>query len=158
MSKLNQWLTLVANLSVVVGIVFLAAEMRQNTEAVQAQTRDSITEKQMEFYGWLATNRDLAEIYSGAIVTDARIADLTPADRTMLNSFWQGVLREWENSYYQYAHGLFEEGEYEARIQRWRSGLSLPSVRDIWTRSRDTFAPGFRADVDRIVAEVEPAQ
>ena len=46
MNKLNERLTLIANLSVVVGIVFLAAEMRQNTQAIQAQTRDSITEKQ----------------------------------------------------------------------------------------------------------------
>jgi hypothetical protein len=50
MSKINERLTLVANLSVVVGIVFLAVEMRQNTAAIQAQTRDSITEKQMEFF------------------------------------------------------------------------------------------------------------
>ena len=38
MSKLNERLTLVANLSVVVGIVFLAVEMRNNTQALQAQT------------------------------------------------------------------------------------------------------------------------
>ena len=39
MSKLNERLTLVANLSVVVGIVFLAVELQQNTSAVQAQTQ-----------------------------------------------------------------------------------------------------------------------
>jgi hypothetical protein len=39
MSKLERWLTLVANLSVVAGIVFLAVELQQNTEAIQAQTR-----------------------------------------------------------------------------------------------------------------------
>jgi len=41
--------------------VFVGLELRQNTQAIQAQTRDSITEKQMEFLGWVATNRDLAE-------------------------------------------------------------------------------------------------
>ncbi len=47
MSKFNERLTLVANLAVVAGVIFLGAEMRQNTEAIRAQTRDSITEKQM---------------------------------------------------------------------------------------------------------------
>ena len=45
-SKLNERLTLIANLSVVVGIIFLAVELQQNTQAIQAQTRDSLTEKQ----------------------------------------------------------------------------------------------------------------
>ena len=64
MNKLNERLTLIANLSVVVGIIFLAVGLQQNTQAIQAQTRDSITEKQMEFYGWAATNRDLADVWS----------------------------------------------------------------------------------------------
>ena len=37
-----------------VGIIFLAVEIRQNTQAIQAETRDSITEKQMEHMGWVA--------------------------------------------------------------------------------------------------------
>ena len=51
MNKLNERLTLIANISVVLGIIFLAFELQQNTQAIQAQTRDSITEKQMEYYG-----------------------------------------------------------------------------------------------------------
>ena len=61
MSKLNERLTLFANLSVVVGIVFLGAEMRLNTQAIQAQTRDSITEKQMTYSEWIATNPETAD-------------------------------------------------------------------------------------------------
>ena len=60
MSKLNERVTLVTSVSVIAGIVFLAAEMRQNTQAIEAQTRDAITEKQMTYLGWIATNRDLA--------------------------------------------------------------------------------------------------
>ena len=51
-SKLNERLTLIANLSVVVGIIFLAVELQQNTQAIQAQTRDSLTEKQMLLTEW----------------------------------------------------------------------------------------------------------
>ncbi len=62
MNKLNERRTLIANLSVVVGIIFLAVELSQNTQAIQAQTRDSVTEKQMTYYGWLATTPDLADV------------------------------------------------------------------------------------------------
>lgn len=45
MSKFREWLTPAANLAVVASMVFLAIQMRNNTRAIEAQTRDSITEK-----------------------------------------------------------------------------------------------------------------
>ena len=62
MNKLNERLTLIANLSVVAGIIFLAVELQQNTQAIQAQTRDSITEKQMSWLESLYTNPGATEI------------------------------------------------------------------------------------------------
>ncbi len=40
---LNRWLTLTANVGVIAGIVFLAVEIRQNTDMMRAQTRSSVT-------------------------------------------------------------------------------------------------------------------
>ena len=37
MNKLSERLTLIANISVVFGIIFLAVEMRQNTQAIQGR-------------------------------------------------------------------------------------------------------------------------
>ena len=42
MDRLNQWMTLAANVGVLIGIIFLAYEIRQNTDAVHAQTREAI--------------------------------------------------------------------------------------------------------------------
>ena len=56
MNKLNERLTLIANISVVLGIIFLAFEQQQNKQAIQAQTRDSVTEKQMSWLESLYTN------------------------------------------------------------------------------------------------------
>ena len=58
MNKLNQWLTLLANIGVIAGIVFLGVEIRQNTEMIQSQTRDSITEKQIAVFEWWATDTE----------------------------------------------------------------------------------------------------
>ena len=33
-----------------------------------------------------------------------------------------------------------------------------PGFRDEWALNRETFAPSFRAEIDRIVAEIEQAQ
>ena len=148
MSKLNDRLTLFANLSVVAGVVFLAAEMRQNTHAIQAQTRDSITEKQMEFSGWIATNRDLAEVMSRGY---EGYAELEGADLEMFGLAIHGIMREWENSLYQFNRGLFSQAEFDARRQRWRINMQLPGYRGAWQEMRGTFAPDFRAEIDAMV-------
>jgi len=152
-SKLNQWLTLTANLSVVAGIVFLAIEMRQNTDMMRAQIRDSMTEKQMEFYGWMATSRDLSDVLSRGFAG----AELDATDRQMANGFRDGVFREWENSWYQYQQGLFEPDEFLVRMERWKRGLVTPLFQDRWVDQQASFSPSFRAEINRILAEMEQA-
>ena len=157
MSKLNERLTLIANLSVVAGVIFLATEMRQNTRAIQAQTRDAVTEKQMEYLGWLATSPELA---AALVQSDTTKYDsLTSEARLHLIGYTIGQLREWENSFYQYENGLFGEEEIDARRSVWRNFLSrtagAATNREIWGNYREGFTPRFRAEIDRLVAEAE---
>ena len=50
---------------------------------------------------------------------------------------------------------LFEAEEFEPRKFRWRRIMTLPSMRDYWADSKEEYSPRFRAEVDRIVREVE---
>jgi len=156
MSKLERWLTLVANLSVVAGIVFLALQMRQNTAVMQAQTRDSMTEKQMMFSEWIATTPELAEAFR--VARSDGLDALDPVQSPML-AFWiQSVFRTWENEYYQYEQGLYTQDEFAPRLIRIARNMAAPMYRQAWESQRETFSPSFRAEIDRIVAEVEQAQ
>ena len=151
MNKLNERLTLIANISVVVGIIFLGVEIQQNTQAIQAQTRDSITEKQMTWAGWMGTSLESADVF---VRGNAGPDQLEGAERQMYSMLVGGLFREWENSRYQFERGLFTPEEYEARVQRWRINLRNPGFQERWANGRETFAPSFRAEIDRIVAEV----
>lgn len=155
MSKLERWLTLGANLSVVVGIVFLVLQMRQNTEAIRSQTRDSITEKQMEYAGWIATNRELADIFRRG---RQNLGQLDPTQITMFSLLAGAILREGENSHYQYERGLFTAEEYDARWVRYEDLMSDLGFQQYWASQREVFSPSFREAIDRIVAEVGQAQ
>jgi hypothetical protein len=153
MSKLNERLTLVANLSVVAGIAFLAVELHQNTQAIHGQTRDSITEKQMTYYGWIGLDRDAADVFQRG--NTAGISGLEGAEQQMYRMLVAGILREFENSHYQYEQGLFDSGEFRARVVRWERMMRFQGWRDAWEDERETFAPAFRAEIDRIVAEAD---
>jgi len=152
LTKLGERLALIANLSVVVGIVFLAVELRQNTRIGQAQIRDAMTDKQMTFAGWLGQNRDAADVFRRG---EEGMDQLDATERVMYTFIVAGLIREWENSHYQNEHGLFTTEEFEARRARWRRSMERPGYRDYWAANREAFAPRFRADIDNIVEEIE---
>ena len=152
--RLNQQLTLIVNISVVVGIIFLGVELRNNTRAIQAQTRDSITEKQMTYLGWRATSPELAAVL--AKVDSAGYSSLSGAEAQQWRGYVGGQMREWENSLYQYEQGNFTQEELDARRERWRSAMSdfpsSASYRNFWATFRNDFALNFRAEIDQINA------
>jgi len=155
MSKLNERLTVIANLSVVIGIAFLAVELQQNTHAIQGQTRDSITEKQMTYYSWIGLNRDAADVFRRGNALG--FSGLDETELQMYRMLVAGILREFENSHYQYEQGLFAPEEFEARVVRWQRMMRYQGWRDAWEAERDTFSPRFRTELDRIVAAADPA-
>ncbi len=146
-TKVSDWINLLSSIAVIMGIIFLGMEVRQNTNMMRSQTRDSISAKQMMFSEWVTNEMALA-------VTIAKVnagVPLEPGERVMQAYFMAGNWREWENSYYQFQQGLFDRTEFEPRMDRWRSSMRVKSIRDLWASSRENYAPAFRAEVDKIV-------
>jgi hypothetical protein len=157
LSKLNEWLTLLANVGVLVGIIFLALEMRQNTDMTRAQTRDAMTEKQLDFYSVVLENPEIAEVWTLMRNDPSQIEPFTveEANYTFFTLF---QMRMWENELYQYRQGLFEENEFQSRLDLWRnnmlgSGGRGQKRREIWESQKYSFSEDFRTFIDRIVSE-----
>jgi len=138
--------------AIVLSLILVAYELRQNTTMMRAQTRDAMTEKQMMFTDWVATNR-----YTAEVLTLSVQGKLEPGSPEWMSFefFSQGVVREWENSYYQYEQGLFDEEEFAPRLIRWRQILSLGPMRAYWERSKSQFSPSFREEINGIVQQID---
>ena len=141
-------------LAVVLGLVFVGLEMRQNTKMMRAQIRNSMTENTMEYVGWSATSEALS--YAVAINREEGAAELTPSQFLMLWAWVGAQMREWENSFYQNKLGLFTEAEFGARKNIWRQRMTTGARSEIylrlWMDLAETFAPDFRAEIDRMIA------
>jgi hypothetical protein len=149
MTKASDWMNLSASIAVIMGIVFLGLEIRQNTDMMRSQTRDAISEKQMMFSEWVATEIELADTIAKVTAGEP----LTPGEAVQHAYFLAGVWREWENSHYQFEQGLFDRDEFEPRMNRWVSTMRVKAVRDAWVATRMNYSPSFRMEVDRIVSQ-----
>ena len=146
--------------SVVLGLVFVGLEMRQNTQMMQAQIRNAITENTMEYASLMATAEGVANAMTTA--SEEGVESLSGQQRIHLAGYTHAQFRAWENEYYQNKVGLFTEEEFLARKLTWRRRLLTSSFGEVqwraWENNRLTFAPDFRAEIDAILAEIQQAQ
>ena len=149
MERLNAWLGVIANFGVIVGIAFLALEIEQNTTAMKAQTRNALSEQQTEWLLEVGLSEEARNlIFRGNQFQDA--ADLQGPDGLGYSFLMQSNLRMWENEYYQYKLGLFDDEEFKPRVDRWRFIASNPGRKVVWAAARAGYSPGFRELMDKI--------
>ena len=149
-SAINEGVSLVANIGVIGSIIFLGLEMRQNTEMMQSQTRNSIVENQLSVYEKMIENPELFDI------ADKRSANLDVADaeRQQLHVFILSQLRIWENEFYQYQIGLYAAEEFEARKIWWGKIMRRPVNLQTWRVEQETFYPDFRIYMNELLDEI----
>ena len=150
---LNKWLTLVANIGVVAGIVFLAIELQQNTDMMRAQTRQAISESSNIINTVISNDMEIAQVIAKGIRGD--LEQSLTAEWGVFQAFVKIQLTNPENELYQYEQGLFEEDEFRARQQVLRRTMTNPSYRLVWEGSKETYSNGFRESLDRILIEAE---
>ena len=150
LDNLNRWLTLAANVGVLAGIFFLAYELQQNTQMMKSQTRAQVSQSTIH-------NVDM---YREAAVLAATIKlelgeQLSIEEEYLLDNAANATFRMWENNFYQYQSGLFEQSEFEAELAIWREIMSNDVIfREHWKRQKMTYSSGFRDFMDGLIGNL----
>ena len=146
LDRLNQWLILVANLGVLVGIVFLSIEIRQNTTAVRGaaiQTAATLSREQMFV---IAQDAELSRI---VVLGSASPANLDPVEAFRLSylirSFWVGM----QANYRQWVLGILPEEEWAYYGRTICMNYGVPGVHARWQAERQLFIPEFVEVVEK---------
>jgi len=140
MEKLNQWLTLFANVGVLAGIVFLAVELQQNTQQLKLQSYQAWQTANNEINMTMA-DLDLAAVASAGHQDSTR---LTRENYIAYAMFHLSMLQMAQTTHYLYLQGSLDEELWRAEMDRAAGVLSLRGVRQWWEAGgRTQVAPGF---------------
>ena len=150
MDRLNQWLTLFANVGVIIGIGFLAYEIRQNTQALQAASMDSTIQAANDIRANLFLDPEITEIYRQGL---QNIEDLNEVDRERFRLIMTNALWAFWNTYIQSRLGGRQSWESQRGIAR--RFLSQPGGVWFWEHYGSEFEPDFQAEIDSILKEAE---
>ena len=119
--KLNAWLTLGANLGVLVGLILLIVELDQNNDAVRAQIHQARSDNFESFMVELADTEQLLPALTkfreaGGARDLSSLQKLDPSERTRVRTYYQGRLMGYDNLHFQYKNGFIDEELYNIRV------------------------------------------
>ncbi len=94
---LGQTITILANVGVIAGIVFLGVELRQNNELMAADARFNLLSARTESFTIQAVESELAAI----LIKDRNREPLTEVEDLRIQAYWTRVFRVLEWSYFE---------------------------------------------------------
>ena len=87
--------TILANVGVIAGIVFLGFELRQNNELMEAEARATYASMDQTGWGFIIENPDFIEV----LIKDRNGDELTEAEELRLNALWMQNLAQHQFRY-----------------------------------------------------------
>jgi hypothetical protein len=145
------WLTIVANLAVVGGIIFLGVEIRQNSVMIEAQIMQSRTEAAMAEQANLFNS----EFMPAIILKVKNDEELTPEEMGRYGPWVRGLNRNLDNQLWQWRRGLLDDN-----IPRSVRGAVLanigvsPVAITTWDRQKASYTDEYLAFVEEAIADL----
>ena len=147
-AKITRWLTLGANIGVLIGIVLVLVELDQNRDMMRAQTRNELALGIVDLLQTPASNAQLADVLYRAHAGE----NLTPVEFFQFKMRTNALLRYWENVHYQYRVGLYDEVEFSKQRIAWENSLSNSRLgQEYWCQVRLYYSPEFMAELDSLM-------
>ena len=145
---LGQIFTIIANVGVIAGIVFVALEVRQTRDAVLGATYLARASAQEDWGKWIADSDHI--VYAIQQWADKDFSELSQEDRSRLYPAVEAAFHRMDGIYYQYELGLIPEEYYQTTfsglmrvwVPRWKESGFLDLG---WVVAR----PTFQAEIDK---------
>ena len=150
---------IVGGLGVIVSLVYLARQIRQNTPQLEenarvtrAATANQVLERMAQTNMLTVSNPEVADLWRRATFGEG----LDPTELIRYLGLLVYLFRSCEAAHYQAALGVFDPTRLDFAIGptlRW--SLQSPITRDYWGRARSLYPEAFRRYVDAVVADLD---
>lgn len=132
---------IVSALALIVSLLFVGIQIRQNTLSTQTARHQSIVQAIADWSREVALNNDIANLM---VRGSANFEQLDPVQRLQFALLHVALFRNYENIFYQHAQGAIDNHVWEGWAYRMRATFALPGVRAWWPPQRDSYSDAFR--------------
>jgi hypothetical protein len=146
--------SLVSGLAVLVSLVYLAQQTRQNSKHTRALIQQGRAVQAADF-----TNRWAADPSLIALLQQGTLGDPTLNDEQVLRFLLMqfSAYQMWEDRFYQHKEGLIDEERHAGTVREIKERLQRVGYRAAWQMQRNTYGKEYQAFVDGLINEVRSA-
>jgi hypothetical protein len=134
----------IASLGVLITLIYLAIQMRQNTKAVRLNTAHSITEELQNTFGLIASDESLSEVFIKA----AQNEELSGINRLRFYTLMSNLVRVYENAYLQNREQAATADHWDGLTRMMIDVTKMPAFPVYWEDRKHWFADDFRLHMD----------
>ena len=148
LDRMNAWMTLLANLAVLAGIIILVIEISQNTAMLETQIHQSRTEQA------IAEAQSLynSEFVPALLVKVRDSEELTAEEYVRYRSLFRAFNRNWDNQLRQFNEGLLGGNIPRSLRQAVIDELAGSGLaREEWQRTKDVYSDEYVEFVDGVL-------
>jgi hypothetical protein len=149
--RFNRWLTLGANVGVIVGLVLVAYEINQSGTSLELAASSDGVDNFTQAMEVLVQNEELARLIYKA---ETSFEELDEFDRWRVSKYLDGFVSMSQQDYLVYL-AMDNESEELAFSNDWQENMKLKMYRDYWTKSFMRFNPEFRLFIDSIISDID---
>jgi hypothetical protein len=142
---LGQTVSILANVGVIAGIVFLGYELRQNNEQLAAQTRFNYYQERSGAAMNLALNSDVSSIVAKGVIGQ----ELSPEEQIRLRAYFEAFFVNLEYEFGELERGYISEQEFNVEAKRARVESVRAVVEPLWAVYCETAPSEFVSFVER---------
>ena len=141
---------LVGAAGVIFTLIYLALQIRQNSEDVRSATRQSISTTQTQM--GLEAAKDPILRASAARWQGLEIGSDDSEEEFVDNLYVRSNMRMWENQFYQHRAGTFSDEMWFGYVNNMQGAMQQPKFRQWWETNRELYSGAFPQFVDEQVS------
>jgi hypothetical protein len=150
--RVNSWLSLIASVGILAGLVLVAIELNQNTDQLRLQLVVQTTQKLFE------NNRDLLGDNPAPTIAKSitNPEDLTYEEFLIASSFVLNGLNEWEDRFFIHEKGLISDRDWKRHIDQnigWTLGNRF--AQQYWQIAKSVFEQELVQYIDQALTNID---
>ena len=143
---------IIGGVVVIVTLVFLVIQLRQNTVALQSATLLGTHSHTLAVHQMLAEDSMMEALIKGAPGS----SDLTPVQKGKFNAFWTVAFQNYQQFFFQVRAGTYDGNILDGWWQVLRDDFLSPGLQAFWKKRKFVLTPEFRNFVDEEVMTRQP--
>ena len=138
--------------ALLISILFVGYQIRQNTKAIKATSHHAITDSFNQINTILISNPNCARVWRRGL---SGLKTLDEDEKISFGFMMLGYSRIFETLYYQYKNGTMDKKLFDAELATLKWSAGNPGFRQWWAESPISLSAEYRAFMGDLIADGE---